>query len=157
VSATASHLLERELTIVRIFDAPRALVWQAWTDPKMMTRWWGPKGFDNPVCELDVKVGGALRIVMRGIDGTEHPMKGLFQEIAPPERLVFTGIAVDGSGKHLLEGVTTVTLEEQNGKTKLTLHTRAVGKVPQAEFMLGGMEQGWTESIDRLEHLLARA
>jgi uncharacterized protein YndB with AHSA1/START domain len=84
-------------------------------------------------------------------------MKGLFQEIAPPERLVFTGIAVDESGKHLLEGVTTVTLEEQNGKTKLTLHTRAVGKVPQAEFMLGGMEQGWTESIDRLEHLLARA
>ena len=157
MSATASHLLERELTIVRIFDAPRALVWQAWTDPKMMTRWWGPKGFDNPVCELDVKVGGALRIVMRGIDGTEHPMKGLFQEIAPPERLVFTGIAVDESGKHLLEGVTTVTLEEQNGKTKLTLHTRAVGKVPQAEFMLGGMEQGWTESIDRLEHLLARA
>ena len=84
-------------------------------------------------------------------------MKGTFLEVAAPERLIFTGIAVDAAGNHLLEGVTTVTFEEQNGKTKLTMHTRAAGKVPQAEFMLGGMEQGWTESIDKLEELLAQA
>jgi uncharacterized protein YndB with AHSA1/START domain len=152
----ASSALERELTIVRVFDAPRELLFRAWTDPKMMARWWGPRGFENPACELDVRVGGALWIVMRGSDGTEHPMKGVFQEIVPPEKLVFTGIAVDASGNHLLEGVTTVLFEDQNGKTKMTMRTRAVGKVPQAEFMLGGMEQGWTESIDKLEELLTQ-
>jgi len=155
MSATPS--MERELTIVRVFDAPRALVFRAWTDPKMMARWWGPRLFTAPVCELDARPGGALLIVMHGLDGAEHPMKGTFLEVAAPERLIFTGIAVDAAGNHLLEGVTTVTFEEQNGKTKLTMHTRAAGKVPQAEFMLGGMEQGWTESIDKLEELLAQA
>jgi uncharacterized protein YndB with AHSA1/START domain len=149
--------MERELTIVRIFDAPRALVYRAWTDPKMMAKWWAPKHFTNPVCEVDMRIGGALRIVMRGPDGSEYPMKGVFTEVVKNERIVFTNIAVDEAGNHLLEGVTTVSFEEHGGKTKMTLHTRAAGKVPQAAFMLGGMEQGWTESIDKLEALLAQA
>lgn len=149
--------MERELTIVRTFDAPPALVFQAWTDPKMMAKWWAPKHFTNPVCEADVRIGGALKIVMRGPDGSEHPMKGVFTEVVTNEKLVFTNIAVDAAGNHLLEGTTTVTFEEHAGKTKMTLRTRAVGKVPQAAFMLGGMEQGWTESIDKLEALLAQS
>jgi uncharacterized protein YndB with AHSA1/START domain len=80
MSATASHPLERELTIVRIFDAPRALVFRAWADPKMMMQWWAPKHFTNPVCEADARVGGALKIVMRAPDGSEHPMKGMFTD-----------------------------------------------------------------------------
>jgi uncharacterized protein YndB with AHSA1/START domain len=147
---------EGTVTIVRAFDAPRALVWQAWTDPKMMAQWFGPRHFTIPVCELDVRVGGALRIVMRGPDGNDYPMKGAILEAVPPERLVYSFVAVDRDGKHLLEGETTVTLTEQNGKTTMTVKSHAVGCVPLAKQMLAGMEAGWTQSIDKLEELLVR-
>ena len=133
------------------------LVWKAWTDPKMMAQWFGPRGFTNPVCELDVRVGGSLRIVMRGPDGNEYPMKGEFREVIPPERLVFTNIAIDQDGKHLLEGETTVILSESNGKTTLTLQTHAIGLVPIASQMLAGMEAGWNQSIDKLAELFLRS
>src|SRR5262249_6109866 len=123
---------QARVTLTRIFDAPRTLVWKAWTDPKMMAQWFGPRGFTNPVCELDVRVGGSLRIVMRGPDGNDYPMKGEFREITPPERLVFTNIAIDKDGKHLLEGETTVILTERGGRTTLTLQTHAIGLVPIA-------------------------
>ncbi|HET9685736.1 MAG TPA: SRPBCC domain-containing protein, partial [Pseudolabrys sp.] len=92
------------VTILRVLDAPRALVWKAWTDPKMMAQWFGPRGFTIPVCELDVRAGGSLRIVMRGPDGQDYPMKGEFREVVAPERLLFTNIATDNDGNHLLEG-----------------------------------------------------
>ena len=76
--------MQRELVLTRIFDAPRAIVFKAWTDPQQLARWWGPKGFTNPVCELDPRVGGTLRIVMRAPDGQEHPMTGVFREIVEP-------------------------------------------------------------------------
>lgn len=145
---------EGAVEIVRVFDAPRALVWRAWTDPKMLAQWFGPRGFTSSVPELDVRVGGGLRIVMHGPDGNDYPMKGVFREVRPPERLVFTNIAVDKDGNHLLEGETTVTLTEKSGKTTLTLKTFAVGKVPIAPQMLAGMEAGWTQSIDKLEELV---
>jgi uncharacterized protein YndB with AHSA1/START domain len=154
---SAKPAMERELTIVRVFDAPRELVFKAWTDPKHVSQWWGPKDFTNPVCEMDVRPGGALRIVMRAPDGAEHPMKGIFREVVPNERLVFTNIAVDAAGNHLLEGLTIVTLAEQGGRTKLTLVTRATGLVDLAAQMLSGMDQGWTQSIDRLAAHLAKS
>jgi uncharacterized protein YndB with AHSA1/START domain len=147
---------EGTVVITRVFDASRALVWQAWTDPKMMAQWFGPRGFSNPVCELDVRKGGSLRIVMRGPDGNDYPMKGVFREVVAPERLVFSNIAVDKDGNHLLEGETAVTFAEQGGKTTLTLKTHAVGLVPLATQMLAGMEAGWTQTIDKLEELVAR-
>jgi uncharacterized protein YndB with AHSA1/START domain len=143
--------LEREVIITRIFDAPRSLVFRAWTDPKQIKRWWGPKGFTNPVCELDVRVGGAWRIVMRGPNGVDYPGGGVYREIVEPERLVFTNIAEDQEGNKLLDGLTTVTFAEQGGKTKLTLQTRAVALVAGAEAYLEGMEAGWTQSLERLE------
>src|SRR5208282_1015543 len=115
-SSTATQSAERELVITRIFDAPRELVFKAWTDPRHVAQWWGPKGFTNPVCEMDVRPGGALRIVMRAPDGSEYPMTGIFREIVAPERLVFTNVAVDKAGKPLLEGLTTVTFAEAGGK-----------------------------------------
>jgi uncharacterized protein YndB with AHSA1/START domain len=150
-------LAEREVTITRVFDAPRALVFKAWTDPRHLAQWWGPEGFTNPVCEFDAHVGGALRIHMRGPDGAVYPMKGVIREIAAPERLVFSSVAVDAAGKHLLEGLTTVTFAEQNGKTTMTMHTRAAAVAEIGVGYLQGMEAGWTQSIDRLEGLLARA
>ncbi len=145
---------EGTVAITRVFDAPRELVWRAWTDPKMMAQWFGPRGFTSSVPELDVRVGGGLRIVMHGPDGNDYPMKGVFREVTPPQRLVFSNIAVDNDGNHLLEGETTVTFSEQGGQTTLTVKSHAVGKVPLAPQMLSGMEAGWTQSIDKLGELL---
>jgi uncharacterized protein YndB with AHSA1/START domain len=99
---------------------------------------------------MDVRPGGALRIIMRAPDGADYPMRGVFREIVEPERLVFTNVALDGDGKPILEGLTTVTFVEEDGKTKLTLQTRAAALVTYAARMLEGMEEGWTQSLERL-------
>jgi len=148
-------LAEREDTITRIFAAPRALVFATWTDPKHLAQWWGPKGFTNPVCEFDARVGGVFRIHMRGPDGTIYPMKGEIRELIAPERLVFTSIALDGDGNHIIEGLTTVIFTEVGGKTRMTLHARAGAVAEIAVSYLQGMEAGWTQSIDKLEGYLA--
>jgi len=138
------------LTTTRIFDAPREVVFQAWTDPKKLQRWWGPKGFTNPVCEVDVRPGGAIRIHMRAPDGTVYPMVGVFHEIVVPERLVFTSSALDGNGHPLFEVLNTVTFAAEGGKTKLTVRA-SVSKVKgDAAPHLAGMEQGWSMALDRL-------
>jgi uncharacterized protein YndB with AHSA1/START domain len=155
-TTSATPSAKREIVIARVFDAPRDLVFKAWIDAKQMAQWWGPQGFTNPVCELDVRPGGAIRIDMRGPDGIVYPMTGTFREIVEPERLVFTAMAEDKDGNPLLEAHTTVTFEELGGKTKLTVHARAVGIAPIAAQMLEGMEAGWTQSLERLAALVAR-
>jgi len=145
----------RELALTRVLDAPRAMVFRAWTDPQQLAQWWGPKGFTNPVCEVDLRPGGRLRIVMRAPDGTEYPMNGVYREIVAPERLVFAFTAVDQNEKPLLEGLTSVTFAEEAGKTRLVLHTRAVAVVDFAARFLDGMEAGWTQSLERLGERLA--
>ena len=82
----------KELTLTRVFDAPRERVWDAWTDPKLLAQWWGPQGFTSPVCEVDARPGGALLIHMSGM-GMLAPMTGIFKEVVKPERLVFTNNA----------------------------------------------------------------
>jgi uncharacterized protein YndB with AHSA1/START domain len=156
-SAGKKTFAERDLTITRVFDAPREVVFKAWTDPKQLAEWWGPKSFTNPVCEVDPKPGGTLRIVMRAPDGAEYPMKGVFREVVRPSRLVFTNIAVDKDGHHIIEGLTTVIFAEQGGKTKLTLQTRGVAMVDYAAAYLQGMEAGWTQSLEKLDALVRRA
>ncbi len=146
---------EGSVAITRVFDAPRVLVWQAWTDAKMLAQWFGPRSFTASVPELDVRVGGALRIVMHGPDGNDYPMKGTFREVIAPERLVFSNIATDNNGNHLLEGETIVTFAEQDGKTTMVLKSHAVGLVSISTQMLAGMEAGWAQSIDKLGELLA--
>src|SRR5665647_2162090 len=152
--AAKQNFGEGKVAITRVFDAPRALVWQAWTDPKMMAQWFGPRGFTSTVPELDLRVGGALRIVMHG-HGNDYPMIGTFLEIVAPERLVFSSAAIDNDGNRLLEGETTVSFAEKAGKTTLTLKAHAVGLVPIAAQMLAGMNAGWTQSIDKLGELVA--
>ncbi len=154
-SATAALPREREVVITRIFDAPRSLVYKAWTDPVHMSRWFGPRQFTAPVCELDVRPGGTWRIVMRGPDGTEYPCGGIYREVADRKRLAFTNNALDQQGNILLEGFTTVTFEDEGGRTKLTLSTRAKGLVDGTERMLQGMEAGWSQSLDKLADDLA--
>jgi uncharacterized protein YndB with AHSA1/START domain len=142
--------MERELTITRVYDAPRELVFRAWTDPKHMAQWWGPQHFTNRVEKMDVKAGGAWRIIMCAPDGAEYPCQGVYREIVPPEQLVFTNDAMDKDGNVIIGGFTTVTFAEQDGKTKLTVETRGTAKVGYAANYLQGMEAGWTQSLDRL-------
>ena len=141
---------DRELVLTRVFDAPREVVFKAWTEVERLKRWWGPKRFTNPVCEVDVRPGGAMRIHMRGPDGTIYPMTGVYHEIVEPERLVFTASALDASGNPLFEQLTKVTFEEHGGKTKLTVHATFSNIGPEAAPHLAGAEMGWNMSLDRL-------
>jgi uncharacterized protein YndB with AHSA1/START domain len=143
--------MEREIEIVRTFNAPRELVYQAWTDPVHMTRWWGPTVFTNHSCELDVRPGGAWQIVMRSPDGADFRCRGIYSDVAPPERLVFTNDAYDQNDQPLLKGFTTVLFADDAGKTRLTLRTSAFGLVDFAPAMLRGMDQGWSQSLDKLD------
>jgi uncharacterized protein YndB with AHSA1/START domain len=149
---------ERELVITRMFDAPRPLVFKAWIDPRHVAQWWGPKGYTNPVCNLDVRPGGALYIEMKGPDGISIPNRGIFHEVVEPERLVFSTLAFeDAEGNPQLEVLNTVTFAEQNGKTQITLHAVILKSTPEMAASLAGMEQGWNESLDRLAESLANA
>jgi len=147
---------EKELALTRVFDAPRELVFKVWTDPKHVAQWWGPRGFTNPVCELDLRPGGAILIHMRSPDGIVYPMRGVFQEVVPPERLVFTSAALDSDGNPMFEVLTTVTFAEEGGKTKQILRARVIKKTAQAAPYLAGMEQGWTQSLERLAESIAK-
>lgn len=135
----------QELDLVRTFDAPRELVWKAWTDPQHLAMWWGPHGFSNPVCEVDVRVGGAIHIEMRGPDGTIYPNDGEFVEVVPPERLAFTSGVTD-----LFEVLTTVTLTERGGRTTVAVNARVLKATGDAAPFLAGMEAGWSQSLERL-------
>jgi uncharacterized protein YndB with AHSA1/START domain len=125
-------------------------VFRAWTDPKRMAQWWGPNGFTNPVCELDVRSGGAMRIDMRAPNGVVYPMKGLFEEIDEPERLVVISSALDEKGNSMFDVLNTAIFAEQRGKTTLTLQARVVKATAQSPRHLQGMQAGWTQSLDHL-------
>jgi uncharacterized protein YndB with AHSA1/START domain len=158
IERLAAHIANtpyRKILITRHFDAPREQVFRAWTDPKALIQWWGPSGFTNPVCKLDVRVGGAIYIVMRSPEGLEHPMGGVFHEIVEPERLVFTLIPHDKDGQPLLEALTIATFAQEGQKTELTLEASAIGLAPPAIQMLAGMEMGWSQSLVSLASLWA--
>lgn len=145
----------RDVRFERRLAAPRALVYKAWTDPAMMANWWGPRDFTNPVCRVDARPGGGMFIVMRAPDGGEHPMKGLFHQVLENERLAFTDTALDKDGNVLLEGMTIATFEDHGQGTVLTVWSSAVGMEGMAPEMLAGMHDGWSQSLDRLDDLLA--
>jgi uncharacterized protein YndB with AHSA1/START domain len=146
-----------DLTITRIFDAPREAVWKAWTDPKQVSQWWGPRGFTAPVVELDVRPGGELRIDMQGPDGTVYPNRGVFREVSEPDRLVITTRLLNDAGEPVIDGLSTVTFAEEDGKTTLTLEFDLVHVAPEAAEAAAGAEQGWNESFDRLAEYLEAA
>jgi uncharacterized protein YndB with AHSA1/START domain len=141
---------KRELVLKRICAAPREIVFKTWTDTARLKQWWGPNGFTNPVCEIDPRPGGAMRIHMRAPDGTVYPMTGVYREIVEPERLVVSSGALDEQGKPLFEVLTTATFADHGGKTELTLRARVVKETPAAAPHLAGMEEGWNQTLDRL-------
>ncbi|MEI8194575.1 MAG: SRPBCC family protein [Phycisphaerae bacterium] len=145
-------------TFTRTYDAPRARVFQAWTDPAQLAQWWGPRGFTNPVCHLDVRPGGQIRIDMRAPDGTVFPMAGVFDEVVEPERLVFTCYAhPDAQGVNQLEVRNTVVFTEHEGKTTINVEAVVVKATGDAADAVNGMEAGWMQSLERLAELSACA
>ena len=147
-------ITQQKLTITRIFNAPLELVWNLWTDPVHLARWWGPMGFSNPLCKWEVKVGGTIYIRMQAPDGTIHPMDGQFHEVMEFEKLVFTSAALDANGKRLFEILNTVTFREQDKKTIVSMTAIVSNARPEAEPYLSGTEEGWNQSMERLEDYL---
>lgn len=156
---------ERELVITRIIDAPRELVFRAWTEPERVKRWWGPKGFTSPVSKIDLRVGGVYLNCMRSPEGQDFWSKGVFREIVAPERLVMTDSFADKEGNTVpashyglgegfpLEMLITVTFEEHEGKTRLILRHSGIGGISATD--RDNMQQGWNQSIDKLAEYLA--
>jgi uncharacterized protein YndB with AHSA1/START domain len=135
-----------EMILTRVFDAPRELMWKLWTEPEHIRKWWGPKGFTLPGCEMDFRPGGTYRFVMRGPDGQDNPFHGVYREIVRNERIVFTAILDNLPGHEL---VTTVTFGDESGKTKLTVRqTTPAGDAGR------GQNQGWSETLARLADLI---
>jgi len=155
-SSSATEPARPTIVLTRIFDAPRELVFSAWTDPKHFAKWWGPKGFTNPTCELDARPGGAIRVFMQAPNGTSHAMGGRFIEIVPPERLVFlTNAFEDAQGAPQLEVHNTVTFAVHEGKTKVTLRAVVTKASAAVAGPLSGMEAGWSQSLDKLGDLIS--
>jgi uncharacterized protein YndB with AHSA1/START domain len=138
------------LRLSRSFAAPRERVFRAFTAPTQMVKWWGPKGFTVPACTLDVRVGGAWRTVMRSPEGKDHIVSGVYREILPPERLVFTW-AWEGEGTRGHETVVTIELAETPGGTRLEL-THEGFESETARDLHG---EGWSGCFDCLEEALA--
>jgi uncharacterized protein YndB with AHSA1/START domain len=148
---------DREIVMTRVFDAPRRLVWDAYTKPDLLRQWLlGPPGWSMPVCEIDLRVGGKYRYVWRNdSDGTEMGMGGVYREIRAPERLVTTE-RFDQTW-YPGEGVGTLVLLEQSGTTTLTLTMLYESREAREAALKSGMEQGVAASYDRLAELVAAA
>jgi len=156
VKTLSAEILEADglLLITLLLDATRERVFEAWTDPAQLAQWWGPKGFTNPVCDVDPRPGGGIFIHMRGPDGTVYPMTGRFEEVVRPERLIFTTAPLNEQGRPLFRVLNRVTFAEPD--TTLVLQTHAFDLAPEADPYLDGMPQGWSQSLERLELHLER-
>jgi uncharacterized protein YndB with AHSA1/START domain len=140
-----------QLFIARVFDAPRSLVFRAWTDPEHLARWWGPHDFTTVSCRIDVRPGGTWSRRVRAPDGTEVRKRGVYREIVEPERLVFTYVSEDAEGNPGHETLVTVTFADFGGKTKLTLHQAVFDSVAARD----AHEGGWTSCLERFADYLA--
>jgi uncharacterized protein YndB with AHSA1/START domain len=142
---------DREIVMTRVFDAPRPLVFDAFSKPELLKRWFGPRGFSLVVCEVDFRVGGGFRFVLRGPDGREMGMRGVYREIVPPERSVHMESFDDFPGS---ESQVTAVMTEHDGKTTLTVTVEYPSQMIRDMVAASGMEHGAAESYDKLAELL---
>jgi uncharacterized protein YndB with AHSA1/START domain len=161
-SKLVSERGKQEVFITRLFDVPRELVWQAWTDPMHFKLWWGPRDYTCPFCEMDLRVGGKYLNCMRSPEGKDYWSTGVYREIIPMERLVFTDCFADEKGNVVpatyygmsadfpMEMLVIVTLEDEDGKTKLTMRHIDLPTGPDRE----GAQLGWSQSFDKLAESL---
>lgn len=143
-------MTEREFTLTHVFDAPRELVWRAWTEPEQLAAWWGPEGLSTPLqtIEIDVRPGGVFRLTMvLDADGTEFPSDMAFREVVEPERLVFGWDAQRGLGA----GEVTVTFTDSGQQTEMTTHFAGFATDEVAE----QAQAGWAQQLGKLEQHLS--
>ncbi len=150
--AEATSTAGRVLVLTRVFDAPRELVFKAWTDPEHAAHWWGPQGMAVTIIQMDVRPGGVWSRRMRAPDGAEYWPRGVYKEVVPPERLAFTYVTADIHGKPGHETLVTLTFEELGAKTRLTLHQADFASVKSRDSHQGG----WTSCLERFADYLAR-
>jgi uncharacterized protein YndB with AHSA1/START domain len=160
-----TNTCEDEIVITRLFDAPRELVWRAWTEPEMVMQWWGPKNYTSPSCKIDLRVGGNYLYCMRSPEGKDFWSTGVFREIKQPERIVCTDSFADEKGNVVpatyygmspdfpAEMLVTVTFEVQAGRTRLTLRHAGL----PSEDMRDLTRAGWNESLDKFAGVLAQS
>jgi len=148
----AADTSDREIGTTRLLDAPRELVWKAWTDPTHVAQWWGPNGFTNTITEMDVRPGGIWRFIMHGPDGTNYPNRIAFIEVAPPERLVY----VHGDDEEHDQFHVTVTFEKEGSKTKLTMRSLFKTKAHR-DYVVEkhGAAEGMQQTLSRLTEYLS--
>jgi uncharacterized protein YndB with AHSA1/START domain len=152
------------MVITRVFDAPRELVWKAWTDPKYVMQWWGPKGFTSPVCRIDFRVGGKFLCCMKAPDGQEGWNGGEYHEIVLHEKIVFSMYFADSKGNRIdpeqlgieheavVDAHDVVLFEDMgNGKTKLTY----IGNETMQNAIESGQVEGWKEILDKVAEVVA--
>ena len=147
----------------RVLDASREAVWKAWTDPKLVADWWGPSGVTIPECELDVRVGGKIYIVMLAgeamgqFKGTRWPMKGKFTKVEPLSRLTYTAQAwTEGQGpKTQIDQITDISFADQGGKTKVTINVTITNADTAPKMAVEGMSYGFNQQLDKLAAFLA--
>ena len=144
----------RDVVITRTIDAPRDIVFKAWTEPRELSQWFGPPGYSIPAPEIEPRPQGAVRLDMRGPDGTNYPNRGTVREIEAPERFAFETSLPDERGTPILHVLNTVTFSEDHGRTTLTLKAEVLDSTPAAAPFLEGMHVGWSQTLDRLgEHV----
>ena len=149
----AIHSSGHELVITHTFDAPRALVWQAWTDPTHVVNWWGPMGFANSSCAVDLRAGGEFNLLMRAPDGKTYPCKGVYREIREPVCIVYDSTADEnqpcGAGLPPRAQVT-ITFAEYGSKTTITLHTLFESAARKDAANQAGYTISWDQALGRL-------
>jgi uncharacterized protein YndB with AHSA1/START domain len=144
-SSPAVGSADRQLVVTRLIDAPRRLVFRAWTAPEQVSRWWGPQGFVTTHCDMDIRPGGAFRCCMRSPEGTDYWKRGVYREIVEAERIAFTFAWEDADGKPGHELLTTVTFADEGARTRLTLHQAVFETVERCE----DHRTGWTSCLER--------
>ena len=156
-TARADTIDDTSIVITREFDVPRDLLFDAWTQPEHIEKWFGPEGFSTRVEKHDFRVGGRSRYVMVGPDGKEYPGEGEFLEITKPERIVSTdGFGDDFEGENLPSGmVVTATFDDLGGRTRVTLHIAHPTPEDRKRHEELGVVDGWGTTLDRLERYLA--
>ena len=146
--ATVTLPTDEQILITREFDAPRHLVWKAWTEPELIGRWWSGNRGETTVAEIDLRVGGTWRCVMVTDDGFEAAFHGEYREIVPNERIVATEVY---EGMPEVEALNTVTFAEADGRTTLTMLVEHASKEARDAHIASGMEAGMREAMDLLE------
>jgi uncharacterized protein YndB with AHSA1/START domain len=144
------YFVDHDLILERTLSAPRGVVFAAWLDPAQMSQWFGPNGFTIPLCELEPRPGGAIKITMRGPDGVDYPFHGSFIEIDRPQRLVFETFIEDDAGDVMLHARNTVTFDDVGEHTRLVFRGHVLRATAAAETALDGVEEGWNQTLDRL-------